>query len=221
LTSRDRLNEVRLHAVRAVERLGTDSRAVIAIPALVAVMRSSLVIDHVRPANSSTRATDDQPWDETAVLAMALLGQLAPGTESAAEVIAALSEVVRSGHSFGPEFAAQALRDFGPAAQAAIPDLIRFARETTKRHGSAGERAATALGRITPDTPFAEEVVAVLTDTLQSASLNTRRSAIEALARFESKAASAIPQLRALLNDPNASISSAAAKALPALGANE
>ena len=192
-----------------------------AIPALLAAVRRTSLVDEVRTGQSHDGATADQPWDQAANFAMMLLGRIAPGTESAGEVIAGLTEIVRAGQPSLREFAAQALGQFGPTARPAIPDLIKFAREMNNEHGSAGERAVNALGRITPNTPSVEEVVTVLTEALQAESPNTRRVAIEVLPRFGPKAARAIPQLRALLKDPEASVSSAAINALAALGVSE
>jgi len=64
--------------------------------------------------------------------------------------------------------------------------------------------AATALGRIGPGTPRAEQAAALLTETLQSDTTPAVQiAAIEALARFGPLAHGAIPQLRELERGPN------------------
>jgi HEAT repeat protein len=205
----------RLHAVTALDRMAHDPRAGAAIPSLLAILTGPSETNAVNKKTTS-RPSDDSSREEThtAILVTVLVGQIAPGTPFASEAVAVLTEVVRSGSYFPPEFAAQALADFGPAAEPALPELVKFARRTMATHGSAGPRAIKALGRIAPGTKSADDVVTVLLEALRSDITAVRRAAIGALPQFGNAAARAIPALRALLGDADASIRSAAAAAL-------
>ena len=144
----------------------------------------------------------------------ALVGQIAPGTPFAGEAVAVLTEMVRAGRNFQPERAAQCAGDFGPAAEPALPELIRFARKTMTTHGTAGPRAIKVLGRIAPGTKSADDVVTVLLEALRSDKVHVRRAAIEACRSLGTRPPAQFPRLRALLDDLDASIRSAAAAAL-------
>jgi hypothetical protein len=161
--------------------------------------------------------------EDPAIPAAQALSEIAPGTPSAGEVIEALTEVVRTGHPYRRAAAADALGAFGPAAVGAVPALINLIGENaaTKADFADGASAATTLGRIAPGTPLADEAVSALTEVLQAESEYTRQQAATALPRFGPKAIVSIPRLRALVNDPHATVRSAAAKALTALGATE
>ena len=56
-----------------------------------------------------------------------------------------------------------------------------------------------------------------LIEALHAESEYTRQQAIDAIVRFGPKAAVSVPRLRALVNDPDAAVRSAAARALTAL----
>jgi HEAT repeat protein len=205
----------RLHAIHAITPLARDPRASAAIPSLLAIL-TGLSTTKANNENTTARTSEDSSWEETqtASLVTVLVGQMAPGTPFAGEAIAVLTEVVRSGSHVPPEFAAQALADFGPVAEPALPELVKFARKTMTTHGTAGPRAIKALGRIAPGTKSADDVVTVLLEALRSDITDVRRATIEALPEFGNAAARAIPAFRALLDDPDASIRSAAAAAL-------
>jgi HEAT repeat protein len=64
-------NDVRLHAARALQPLAKDPRTAEAIPALLAILRKSLA------------GTDPDPADEMSRLAIWLLSQVGPATDSA------------------------------------------------------------------------------------------------------------------------------------------
>jgi HEAT repeat protein len=206
-----RYPEIQLVAAFLVGALGPDARP--AIPDLIKALSYPIDSTKVGPGKEHPMA-----WDPGCEAAQAL-SKIAPGTPSAGEVIQALTEVVRAGHPYRRVAAANALDQFGPAAVAAAPALIIVLRENaaTKAAFGDGASAATALGQIAPGTPVADEAVASLIDALQAESAYTREQAINALLRFGPKATVSIPRLRALLNDPHASVSSAAAKALAAL----
>ena len=158
-------------------------------------------------------------WDPGWVAAEVLV-KISSDTPLAGEVIEALSEVIRTGHPYRREAAANALSRFGQAAVGAVPALISVIRENaaTKAEFGDGSWATMALGRIAPDTPLADEAVSCLIEALQARSEYTRECAIEALLRFGPKAANSVPRLRALVNDERPAVGAAAARALTVLG---
>jgi HEAT repeat protein len=205
----------RLHALQAITPLARDPRASAAIPSLLAIL-TGLSTTKADNEKTTARASDDSSREETqtAILVAVLVGQMAPGTPFASEAVAVLTEVVRSGSHFQPESAALTLTDFGPVAEPALPDLVKFARKRMTTHGTAGPSAIEALGLIAPGTKSADDVVTVLLEALRSEITDVRRAAIEALPHFGNAAARAIPAFRALLDDADDSIRSAAAAAL-------
>ncbi len=208
-------DEIRLYAALLIEMLGPV--AIPAVPYLIKIISHPIDLTKVGRGKVHPGA-----WDPATVAAR-MLGKIAPGTPVASEVIDALITVVRTGHPYRRVAAAHALSGFGPAAAAVIPDLIAVVRQNaaTKADFADGAEAATALGKVAPGTPLADEAVTSLTEALQAKSEYTRRQAIDALLCFGSKAAVAIPRLRVLVDDPNGEVRSAAAKAIVALGANE
>jgi HEAT repeat protein len=222
LGSRDR--EVRFFSAMALRSLGYDPGTASAIPALLAILREPIESGpgiRGRPQPSAWDGAQVAAADPAQMAARAL-GEIAPGTESAGEVITVLSEVVRSGHPSLRGQALEALGDFGPAAEPAIPLIIKTLREVAaikEPHAFFdGSAAARALGRIAPGTRAVDEVVAVLTQALHAESVWTRLEAVDALSRLGPKAASAIPELRTVQRDPELQLRSAAARALTALG---
>jgi HEAT repeat protein len=207
--------DVRQCACNLLGWLGSD--AVAAIPKLIKAMS-----DPIDPTLGGPGKIHPVVWDPAWSTVMAL-GKIAPSTPLAGPVIQALTEIVRTGHPYRRVAAAQALADFGPAAAGAVPVLIQVVRENVATKGTFGDgaAAATALGLIAPGTPSAGEAVACLTEALGAQSEYTRQEAAGALVRFGPKAGSSISRLRALVNDPDASVRSAATKALSALGDTE
>jgi len=186
-------------AIYALEPFG--AAAAPAIPALIHLLRQSV--------------TSQSPFVNGASVARAL-GRIAPGTESAVAAVAALNDLLRADQHRSA--AAQALGEFGPAAASAIPDLIRILRTTadTDRDLEAGH-AAFCLGRVAPGTPSSAEAIAALAKALQVTSWETRSQAIYALYAFGPKAATSIPRLRELSEDPNLVVRSAAQSTLARL----
>jgi HEAT repeat protein len=198
--------KVRSHVATLLSVFGADARA--AIPELLRTLNEPL--DPQVASVSGPFATVDP-----ASAAASALGRIAPGSAEAKEVIAALIEVARSGPLKRRGWAAYALGEFGPAAEEAVPVLIKAINDAAPDDKFEHEAsAALALGKIAPDTPSADQAVAALLPVLQSEVWFSRMNAIEALRRFGPKAAAAIPRLRALKNDRNVEIRDAAAKAL-------
>ena len=141
----------------------------------------------------------------------------------AKEVIAALIEVAHSGPERGVGWAdvaaADALGKFGPAAVESLPVLIKFLKVASaddrfnERHAS----VATAIGKIAPETPAADQAVAALLPVLESKDWQCRRAAVNALSKFGPRAAPAIPKLRALKDDHNHDVKTGAVRALLAI----
>lgn len=214
--------KVRSHAARALYLHGGNPRASAAIPALLAVLREPIDPDLARRLGLGqvVSVRDGDPADMAALV----LGRLAPGTESAGEVIAALAEVVRSGHPSRRSSAAGALGEFGPAAEPAVPVLTRALREGLATQENylpyVGQEAARVLGRIAPGTRSADEAVAALTEALDlrpGIPAGSRLAAIEALKGFGPAAARAIPRLRDGQKSPDGHLRLAAEKALAAI----
>lgn len=132
-----------------------------------------------------------------------------------------------------------ALGRFGPAAVESVDTLIgiindpisveyirnekanpqtpdKYKPDSAYVHGEA--EAARALGKIAPGTPMADKAVTTLLAVLNSDASFCRTAAIEALARFGPKAASAIPRIRALTEDKDKEVRDAAGQALPLIG---
>ena len=208
-----RNRDVRLHIVTLLARLAPDPR--LAIPALMVVMRE--------PIDSDSRVVDPMSYPtytRPAQAAMQSLSRLAPKTELAGEVIAALTEIVRSGPAQRKRAAALALSAFGSAAAPKVPVLIAFLKEAEASKGPSrdGVAAAQALGRLAPGTPAASDAVAALTAALSSSERLTREAAIEALVSFGPKAASAIPAIQEIQKkDRDVAVKKAATEALEKL----
>jgi HEAT repeat protein len=123
------------------------------------------------------------------------------------------------------------LARLGPSSAPAIPRLIRLleepggdpaepARPTTLTDPQSW--AATALGRIAPDTPLAAQAATALIEVLQTEPPTpATKHAIRALAGFGPPAQDAIPRLRELSKSTNRNLSEAAQRALSKLTARE
>jgi HEAT repeat protein len=201
--------KVRSQAASILAQFKADARA--AIPELLRVLNEPLDprVEAVRgPAMNLDPAS----------AAAHALGQIAPGSAEAKQVIAGLMEAARSGPISRRGWAAVALGEFGPAAEEAVPVLIKVIKDaaldrTFEREGS----AAWALGKIAPETPSAELALAALLPLLESKDWVARAKAVEALGCFGPKAAAAIPRVRALKVDREGNVKIVAAKALPAI----
>jgi HEAT repeat protein len=116
-----RARVVRFFAARALEPHSHDPRvARVLIPALLALMRDPIELDRRNAVVPDTYMT---------LTSTRILGGLSPGTAWSGEVVAALAESVRSDHWARRQAAIQVLREFGPAAEPAIPALVQVVRE--------------------------------------------------------------------------------------------
>jgi len=200
--------KVRSQAASILMEFKADARA--AIPELIRTLNEPLDPQVVARTGPGT-------FDPGCAAARAL-GRIAPGSAKAKEAIAALMEVARSGPPSRRGWATFALGEFGPAAQEAVPVLLKVIKEATlddKFEAEAG--AASSLGKIAPNTQSADQAVVALLPVLKSKPTLSRTTAIEALGQFGRKASAAIPQIRALKDDRDRDIRDAAARALLAI----
>jgi HEAT repeat protein len=209
---------VRFSAAKALEPYAGDPRAAVAIPSLEKLLSTPIHPDPGEPG-MPPGASSGNVWDP-GQMAAELLAKLAPGTTSAGEVVAALTEEIRYGPPYRRYAMIDALAAFGAEAEPAIPALIQVLREDLgSQRGSrfpGGFEAARALGRIAPGTKSADAALAALTEAIQSPS-QARLWAILALPAFGEKAAGAIPQLRAWQKGPDYQLKAAATSALKAI----
>jgi HEAT repeat protein len=198
---------VRDAAAGILGHIGPEAGA--AIPALLVVLQE--------PEDPKRTGGGEDP----AYAAAEALGRIAPLNGKAAEVVPALTRVLRSSQPWRVGAAAESLGLFGAEAASAVPELIaalRLSLDDTTYHRP-GDRIAVALGRIAPGGASAAEAVAALTDVLGSKSESAISGAIKALPAFGPAAAPAIPGLRALGTHRFSPIRVGSREALKALGA--
>ena len=138
-------------------------------------------------------------------VAIKALIRIAPGSKSSGEVIAALGVVVRTGDPGLQVDAANALGELGPAAESAVPDLIRAIEEAApEKRFQVTWRASVALGRIAPCTKSAGKTIAALHALLRirPADENFQIAAADALGDFGPAAESAVPDLIQIVKGP-------------------
>ena len=111
--------------------------------------------------------------------------------------------------------AAQVLGDFGPAAQQAVPALVKALRDS---NATLRLNAAFALGKIGARPKLA---VPALVDRLDDPDEGVRMYAAIALKKFGARAANAVPALVATLKDRSWQVRERAALALGAVGQNQ
>ncbi len=197
-------------------RIGPD--AVAAVPDLVAMLKEPVDPESI-----------DDPWGRVSVwrwdqsMAAEALGAIAPGTASAGEAVAALTDAL--GHDDERcDAAARALIRLGvdatPAAPALVAALRRFnaAAAAAMKRGLAWspDSVVEALGLLAPGTASAGEAVAALTDALGPYEWTSLRAA-KALARFGPAAAPAVPRLLGFKDSRDSALRAAAASALEAI----
>jgi HEAT repeat protein len=204
-------------AVEALGEFGPAAQS--SIPALIRTLPWSLP-----PMNRS-------PSDRGVVIRA--LCRIGSGTKSSGDVIAALARAARTGMPGMQWEAADALGDFGPAAEAAVPDLIRAIEEAApKKHYQVAWRASVALGRIAPGRKSAGEAIEALLKLLRirPPEPNFRIAAADALGDFGPAAEAAVPDLIVIMKEPSskpaeAQVMSTVARALvriaPGTSSNE
>jgi HEAT repeat protein len=203
-------------ALRDILRVEDPSTWNTAVYAVEQFGRAALPVvpELIRGLHKTTTAEDTRIDGYSAARA---LGRIAPGTPAAEKSIAALSEALAAGPPHIRYAVASALGEFGAASARAIPDLIRMLKNSSESERSNADGAAIALGRIAPGTPLCSEAVAALCDALQMKSSMTRYAAAFALRKFGRESVSATGKLRAMEQDPEATVRSAAAETLAEL----
>ncbi|HZW31499.1 MAG TPA: HEAT repeat domain-containing protein [Isosphaeraceae bacterium] len=229
LDSPDR--NVRAITADLLGRIGPDARG--AIPALIKVLKEPFGRERDRswsvspePARSTARALGKMGPSREAIAAlievispekieriMASLRGLGGVRTLPDEARAAFAELGRI------NAAVQGLGEIGPPAVAAVPALITVYEEVlaSRQHAIAHIAIPRALARIAPNSAAAPGVVAVLVRALDSTDRSIRLGAAEALGQFGKDAIAAIPRLRAVREDSDASVRDAAKKSIAAL----
>lgn len=159
-------------AVDALCSLGPEARA--AIPQMIQALSNQFLSSH-------------------AVRVLARIG---------AAAVPALIQALRQPQERTREFAADALGDIGPAADAAVDDLTALLQEDS----DARWWAAYALARIRPTAA----PLSILIAAVQSAPSDAREAAAVALAGLGESGAEALPALREALEDSSRTVRAAA-----------
>jgi HEAT repeat protein len=123
------------------------------------------------------------------------------------------------------------LAKLGPASTSAIPQLIRLLKENAGNQGDRSQPttitdqrscAATALGRIAPGTPLADQAASALIEVMQTEPPpSVANQVVGALPGFGPLARGAIPRLRELAKSSNRNLSESAQQALTKLEAHD
>jgi HEAT repeat protein len=220
--------DVRYCAIRALHPHAGAPGAHVAIPRLLAILREPIDLDRVRQGKSHPAIDWDYVYGDPAREAADLLGELAPDTRWDAEVIAALTEAVRSGHPARRGPAVRALGEFGSSAQPAIPAIIRALRLAVTGEDDFGffygDSAARVLGQIAPGTKAADEAIEVLIAVVDShfhpqELLETQLAAIEVLPTFGSNDPRIISRIQTWQKHSDTRVKTAADRAMTALEA--
>jgi len=115
---------------------------------------------------------------------------------------------------------------FGPESTVAIPSILNLVKGSAGRPGNPHEdasridhewQAATALSKLAPGTPYANQAATSLVETFLAQSLQSPTRLIpliEALARFGPLASGAVPRLRELAQGRDQFVSESAHKSL-------
>ena len=187
---------IRIHAATILGDVGPDAEA--AVPALIGLMGEE--DEAPKPEEGANRSPF--PWGPAAESA-ATLGRIAPGTPREAEAAEALIAVLReSTNALTRAKAAGALAAFDAEFhEPALPLLLSALKETMNHPDSPADAFCSVLGKTAPNTPWADEAVALLTVALESASPGVRSTAAESLARFGPRAKPALARLHAIAND--------------------
>jgi HEAT repeat protein len=139
--------QLRIQIAALLGRLGPDARS--AIPGLIRVLNDPLE-PQVGRVYSGSMMEDVDP----ACAAASALARIAPASNVARQLIAALTEVARSGPRIRRGAAAYALGQFGPAAAEAVPVLITMIKDAdptrlaqNETWGARADRTRSDIGR--------------------------------------------------------------------------
>jgi HEAT repeat protein len=220
---KDPAREVVRSAASSLGNFGPEARS--ALPELIAILNGPYVAPpkpEVPTAVGSPRQGSPQPppMDPASAAALAI-GSISGGDVPALQGVAALEEVLRSGHPSRRPAAAEALFNLGEGAVSAIPTLISTLEAGSRPDGGEGFEswAARSLGQVAPGTPMAGRAIEALTAGLGAKASGTRGYSAEALGQFGPAASAALPRLRALQDGPDRSVAGKARAAIEKIGA--
>jgi len=211
-----------------------DSEARPAIPELLRMLHDPVELD---PADQQyLNGTAGKDPGSQAALALAAIAR---GTPEEAQVVKALMEVTQSNPLIRRYWAVWSLGQFGPVAVNAAPLLIEIVTDpelvptnsVNGRHPGPPEAgshqleflevAMNTLARVAAGTSAAERAIAVLVPMLESEARAVRFTAANALGQFGAEASAAIPRLRRLMAEPDATVKSIAKHALERIEGRE
>ena len=187
-------------------RIGPEASP--AVPNLLVVLKQPL--DPATPRSALGKMQQDAPC-----LAARALGAISTNSE----VIAALSDTLKSDLDYRHGAAAYGLTQIGEPARAAAPAVAdAYSRWLeSKERLNTGQAMTIALGRLAPKTPAEQQAVALLVEAIDLKDKSIEIEAAKALAKFGKSAVSAVPRLRALKEQNKADVTAAAAAALEAI----
>lgn len=192
---------VTLAAAQALQNLGERARP--AVPALINALSPRDHVKDFRPVRCGE-----------AMVALSRIDPRAKELDGAFKVVVGkLLEDERQG-SFGARArGARMLGECGAAALPAVPAVVKLLKDP---EGDVRVAAAEALLKISPDNQ-AEAALGSLAEALKSPDLLIRLRSVEALAGRGRQARSALPALKALLQDPEPELRDAAREAMKKL----
>ena len=182
-----------VHLIGVLARMSPDPRAT--VPPLITVLREPAESDRAVATGLPPTSNYMGPAQEAANA----LGRIAPGTPSAGDAIAALTETVHRDR----EAAGRGGRcpgKFGTAAAAAVPGLVAFLRESIAGKVATvdGPSAAKALGQLAPGTSSASAAVAALMAALKAESPVDPRGRPRGAPSFKPASPESIAAIRAV-----------------------
>ena len=196
---------VQLAAAQALQNLGERARP--AVPALVWALYPRDTVKDFRPVRCGA-----------AMVALSRIDPRAKELGGALQlVVGRLLENERQG-SFGAR--ATGARLLGDCGAAALPVLPAVAKLLKDPEGDVRVAAAEALLKIAPEKQ-GEAALVALAEALKSPDLLVRLRAAEALGGLGPRAKGVLPDLRAVLQDPEPEVRHAAREAVKRVGANE
>jgi HEAT repeat protein len=220
----------RYRAASLLGRVGSGARD--AIPALIVTLKQPLAPQPVElpPTMEGPGGTamviapqaigqpppkeETKDWDPACSSARAL-GLIAKGTGSADQVVAALSEALKSEYVWRRGEAARGLMALGREGAASVPALAAALTEALAP-GKGGNESwiPQALARVAPGSPGAADAVKSLILALDSKHEGTQLYSVRALGAIGPAASAAAPHLRKIADGDDGLLSSSASSAL-------
>jgi HEAT repeat protein len=194
---------VRGLAALLLGRIGPESSS--AVPDLIKISKQP-------PDPAASRSGSGRMQEDAACLASRALGSISSNDE----VIAALTETLKSDVDYRHGAAAYGLTQIGDPARGAAPALVAAYSKwlASKNKLNIGRAMTTALGRLAPKTPAESDAVSLLIKATELKERSIPTEAAKALAKFGKSAAPAISRLRALKEENNSEAAAAALEAI-------